>query len=101
MALMCAAPIDASADPMEQGRLLHAAAHHQHGDRGPMIPTSPGGQRPHRIAGHRILEASAVHPFSVGFYHGQAPGEISQIDVWLERAGRPFDRPAPKQITPR
>lgn len=101
-ALICAAPADASSDPIDAGRLLHAAAHHQHGNRGPMIATSPGRHGTRRMAGYRIYEASAVHPFRVGFDHSldeAAPHHVvPQIDVWLGPEGRRFDRPSGNPI---
>lgn len=74
--------------------MLYAAAHHQHSNRGPAIPTSPGGHGMQRIAGYRIYEASAVHPFAVGFDHSRMPAAVPQVDVWVGRAGRRFGRPA-------
>ena len=67
----------------------------------PTTSTSPASHGLKRIGGYRIFEASAVHPFSVGFDHSRTPAAVTQVDVWVRRAGRRLDRPARNRITTR
>jgi hypothetical protein len=73
--------------PPESGRLLSARAHHEHGNRVPLWPTSPARPGIYRVEGVRIYQASAVHPFSVGFYPPSSTGEVNSVELLLGRKG--------------
>ena len=79
-------------EPRESGRWLSASAHHEHDNRGPLRPTSPAGQGVHRVEGFRAYEASAVHPFLVGFYDCSPSGEIESAAVRFKQRHRHRDR---------
>ena len=79
-------------EPRESGRWLSAWAHHEHGNRGPQRPTSPASQGIHNVGGHRVYEASAVHPFLVGFYDCSSSGGIESAAVLFQQRHRHQDR---------
>ena len=54
-----------------------------------LTPTSPVGQGVYRIEGYRVFDASAVHPFAVGFYDCSESG-IETVSVFVGRRGGHF-----------
>jgi hypothetical protein len=78
--------------PREPGRWLSARAHHEHGDRGPQWPTSSADQGIYRVDGFRVYQASAVHPFLIGFYASSSSERINSAEVLLRRRGRGWGR---------